>query len=343
MVEVADLINHIFRVQNISIDEENLARFTGVKRRTTNRIKDSWQSPYIVPIPPRKGVTLNEAIEDALDQLIEQADGKKLNLLWSGGIDSTLVFCALLSRGLKFTVLMDENSHLEYPFLFDKIVNGDYGCDYKLFSRRGLVDLLKIAEDKDNLFVTGEIGDQLTGSMVTMRYPYEERSMLMKDVIEQDLFCKPYTIATEKHQYNPILIPNENGTHLAIKYCEDTIYEFLGTNESNTTLSEFLWALNFIFKYMLVMLRLHKVGLYFEGENKNTFHFFNTEKFQQWAMWNYKENCAYVKDTDYKMPFKEYIYEFTSDPIYRDTKLKEPSLKISFYFEEEANRESDSK
>lgn len=333
MVTVDDLIRHIFRIQGVNIEEENLARYTGVRRRTTNRIKDAWKSPYIVPIPPKKGVTLKESIENALDQLEERAKGKHINLLWSGGIDSTLVFCALINRGIKFTVLMDGNSRQEYPLLYDRIVNGDYACDYKLFSPKGLVDLLKLVEDKNNLFVTGEIGDQVTGSMITMRYPYEERNMLMKDVIEQDLFCKPYTIPNT-HRYCPILIPNENGTHLAIKHCEKTIYEFLGTDESNTTLSEFLWALNFIFKYMLVMLRLHQVGLYFDGENKNTFHFFNTEMFQQWAMWNYKENCAYVKDTDYKMPFKEYIYEFTGDPIYRDTKLKEPSLKISFYYDE---------
>lgn len=334
MISVKDLIRHIFYTQRISIDEENLARYTQVRGKTLNRIKYAHKYPYIVPIPEKKYVSFSECIDDAIAQLKERAEGKKVNLLWSGGIDSTLVFCALVKAGIKFTVLMDENSHQEYPFLFDKIVNKEYNCDYKMFSHRGLADLLKMVEDKDNLFVTGEIGDQLTGSMITMRYTYEERSMLMKDVIEQDLFCKPYTLESVMHKYNPILIPNENGTHLAIKHCEDTIYEFLGTDESNTTLSEFLWALNFIFKYMLVMLRLHQVGLYFEGENKNTFHFFNTEKFQQWAMWNYKENCAYVRDTDYKMPFKDYIYEFTGDPIYRDTKLKVPSLKISFYYGE---------
>ena len=333
MITVDDLIRHIFRIQGVSIEEENLARYTGVRRRTLDRLKESWKSPYIVPIPERKNVSLQEAIDDATRQLIDNAKGKKINLLWSGGIDSTLVFCALAKTGIKFTVLMDKNSQAEYPFLYDKIVNGDYNCDYKIFSPRGLIDLLKLVEDKDNLFVTGEIGDQLTGSMITMRYPYEERNMMMKDVIEKDLFCQPYTISNN-HKYKPILIPNENGTHLAIKHCEKTIYEFLGTDESNTTLSEFLWGLNFIFKYMLVMLRLHQVGLYFDGENKNTFHFFNTEKFQQWAMANYKENCAYVNETDYKMPFKDYIYEFTSDKEYRDNKLKEPSLKISWYYDE---------
>ena len=29
----------------------------------------------------------------------------------------------LVKAGIKFTVLMDENSHQEYPFLFDKIIN----------------------------------------------------------------------------------------------------------------------------------------------------------------------------------------------------------------------------
>ena len=68
------------------------------------------------------------------------------------------------------------------------------------------------------------------------------------------------------------------------------------------------------------------------GDNKNTFHFYNTEKFQQWAMSNYKENCSYVKDTEYKMPFKDKIFEFTGDKDYHDFKKKEPSLKFSFYY-----------
>lgn len=333
MVTVDDLIRHIFRIQGISIEEENLARYTSVRRRAIDRLKDYHKSPYIVPIPERKNISLIDAIEDAIEQLKERAEGKKICLLWSGGIDSTLVFCALVKARIHFTVLMDGNSQAEYPLLYDEIVSGKYDCDYKIFSPKGLIDLLKMVEDGDKLFVTGEIGDQLTGSMITMRYPYEERNMMMKEVIEKDLFCQPYTIPNT-HIYKPILVPNDNGTHLAIKHCEKTIYEFLGTDESNTTLSEFLWGLNFIFKYMLVMLRLHQVGLYFEGENKNTFHFFNTEKFQQWAMWNYKENCAYVKETDYKMPFKEYIYDFNGDVEYRDNKLKEPSLRISWYYDQ---------
>ena len=333
-ISVDDLVRHIFRIKYNSIYEENLARYTLVKQRTIDRIKDAHLSPYIVPVPERKNVSLKEAIDDAVRQTVKASKGKQLVLLWSGGIDSTLVFCALVQHKVPFTVYMDERSIAEYPFLAKKIMNGDYeGVKYKEMSERGLIDLLKIVERKQHYFVTGEIGDQLTGSMITMRYPYEERNMLMKDVIATDHFCKPYTIPY-RYKFTPILEKGKNGTEMVCEHIKDTIYEFLGTNESNTTLSEFLWGLNFIFKYMLVMLRLYQVGLYFEGEKKNTFHFFNTEKFQQWAMWNYKENCAYVKDTDYKMPFKEYIFEFTGDKEYRDNKLKEPSLKISWYYGE---------
>ena len=333
-IGVDDLVRHIFRIRYSSIYEENLARYTAVKRRTIDRIKDAHLSPYIVPVPERRNVSLKEAIDDAVQQTIEASRGKQLVLLWSGGIDSTLVFCALVNHKVPFTVYMDERSIQEYPMLAKKIMDGEFkGVKYREMSERGLIDLLKIVERKHHYFVTGEIGDQLTGSMITMRYPYEERNMLMKDVIATDHFCKPYTIP-RMHEFIPILEDGKNGTEMVCEYIKDTIYKFLGTDESNTTLSEFLWGLNFIFKYMLVMLRLYQVGLYFEGDKKNTFHFFNTEKFQQWAMWNYKENCAYVKDTDYKMPFKEYIYDFTGDPIYRDNKLKEPSLKISWYYSE---------
>ena len=306
MITIDDLVRHIFRIKSFTIYEENLARFTRVKRRTINRIQDAHKSPFIVPIPERKEVSLKEAIKDAVEQIKKSAKDKHICLLWSGGIDSTLVFCALVEENIPFTVLTDENSKREYPFLYEKIVKGGYNCDYKVFGPRGLIDLLKLAEEKNYVFVTGEIGDQLTGSMITMRYPYEQRSMSMKDVIETDLFCKPGDASNRfVTKYHPVLIDGYNGTQLAIKHCEDTIYEFLGTTPENTTLSEFLWGLNFIFKYMLVMLRLYQVGLYFEGDNKNTIHFFNTVKFQQWAMWNYKENCGYVKDNEYNNLIKD--------------------------------------
>lgn len=333
-ISVDDLVRHIFRIKYNSIYEENLARYTAVKRRTINRIKEAHLSPYIIPIPERKNVSLNDAIDDAVQEAVKASDGKPLILLWSGGIDSTLVFCALVKHNVPFTVYMDEKSVREYPFLAEKIMKGEYPrVKYKMMGERGLIELLKLVEKRTHFFLTGEIGDQLTGSMITMRYPYEERNMLMKDVIATDHFCKPYTIP-RNHKFIPVLERGKNGTEMVCAYIQDTIYEFLGTDENTTTLSEFLWGLNFIFKYMLVMLRLYQVGLYFEGEKKNTFHFFNTVKFQQWAMANYKENCAYVKETDYKMPFKEYIYEFTGDADYRDNKLKEPSLKISWYYNE---------
>ena len=335
MLKIIDLVRHIFFIRLLNINEENLARFTAVRFRTLNRLKDIYRSPYLIAIPERKEVSLSECIEDAVSSLKDMAEGKKINLLWSGGIDSTLVFCALVKAGIKFTVLMDENSHKEYPFLFDKIINKEYNCDYRMFSPKGLSDLLDMVEEGDNIFVTGEIGDQVTGSMINMRYTYEERNMMMKEVIEKDLFCQPYTIETVTHVYDPIPVDGINGTQAAIAHCKDTVYEFLGSNEDNTTLAEFLWGLNFIFKYTTVLLRLHRVGLYYDGEDKNTFHFFNTEKFQQWAMANYKENCAYVRDTDYKMPFKDYIFEFTGDADYRDCKLKEPSLRVCFYYDEQ--------
>lgn len=332
-VSLDNLILHIFRMKSISVDEENLERFTGVQRRTIDRFKESYKSPYIIPIPKKADVTLEDAFNDSLEQLLEQSKGKKVCLLWSGGIDSTLVFCALVKSGIFFYVFMDNNSRNEYPMLYDKIINKEFNCDYRLFNERGLVDLLSLKDDKDILFITGEIGDQLTGSMVTMRFTYEQRNMMMQEVIEKDLFMKPYEKPEYKNKYKPILTGKMNGTESAIKFCEKSIYEFLGTNRKNTTLSEFLWALNFIFKYMLVLLRLHQVGLYFAGDRQNTYHFYNTVKFQQWSMSHYKENCAYIKETDYKMPFKEYIYKFLGDDHYMNSKLKEPSLSISFYHE----------
>lgn len=331
MISLEQLVRYIFRKQTKSIYEENMMKYMGLEKCLVNRISDSRLSNYIIPVPEKKDVSLKEAIEDSVQNVLKEKGNRKIYILWSGGIDSTLVLTALLRHNINVTIVCDEHSTKEYPFLWNKIKNKELNCDY-IVCEEACDGIFKLSKNKDVLFITGEIGDQLTGSMVTMRYTYEQRNMLMKDVIDKDLFSKPYLYPELMNKYNPIKIEGYNNTELAIQYCEEDIYKFLGTNRDTTTLSEFLWALNFIYKYMLVILRLYPCGLWYEGKDKNTIHFFNTEKFQQWSMTNYKENCAYIKDSDYKMPFKDYIFEFTKDKEYHDNKIKEPSLNFSFYY-----------
>lgn len=51
-------------------------------------------------------------------------------------------------------------------------------------------------------------------------------------------------------------------------------------------------------------------------------------------MSHYEENCAYVKDYEYKQAFKDWIYTQNGDEEFRKYKLKVPSLRLSNYWRE---------
>ena len=275
---------------------------------------------YISAIPEKCVIELNEAIENSLDQIESIIGNRKIWLLLSGGIDSTLVFYALKKRGFSFTVASCSDAIMEYPKLFYRLLNFDFPNIN--FCKMTSMFFNNISKLKDILFVTGEIGDQTIGSMVTMNLPYEVRTMYLKQGINNDIL-RNYLI--------PGIEYNGNYTKDAIEEYHNSI-SWLGKDETNCTFAEFLWSLNFIYKYLLVIYRLYGIGLIQYGPNKNVYHFYDTIKFQQYAMSHYEINCAYRKPYEYKQSFKDWIYTQNGDDEYRKYKLKVPSLKMTDYW-----------
>lgn len=325
------VVHYIFRTRKISLDEIILTRFTGVKLRIYDRFKNPKNFSGNISVPGKKFVELEAAIKDSVSVVKEIAKTKNIYLMWSGGIDSTLAFYAMVNEKIPFTVLYDENSIAEYPALGEKILNSEFANTKHL----AVKNVMKLTSNRKNYFITGEIGDQCMGSMVTMQFNYQERNMLLKDAIACDLFNR-YTVSIgredNRKMFQPIILKGQNATKTIVNLVYDTMVEFLGTTKENTTVAEFLWYLNFIYKYLTVIYRLHRLNMFGYGKLKNTHHFFDTEMFQQYAMSHYKENCAYVKETDYKLPFKEWIYKQDGNIEYLKNKLKEPSLKASNYY-----------
>ena len=330
------VVHYIFYTKSTSLNEIILSRFTGVNLRIYDRLKNPKNFAGNIAVPAKNFVELEDAVNDSAKVVKEIAKTKNIYLMFSGGIDSTLVFYALLREKIPFTVVYDENSVAEYPDLANKIINGDF-INVKNLAKPNVREL---AKDRDNYFVTGEIGDQVMGSMVTMDFDYRQRNMLLKDAIACDLFnrCKVSFIGRREQTnavFQPILLKEQNATKIIVELVYDTMVDLLGTTRENTTVAEFLWYLNFIHKYLTVIYRLHRLNMFGYGKLKNTCHFFDTEMFQQYAMSHYKENCAYVKETDYKRPFKEWIYRQNGDKQYLENKLKVPSLRVSNYYVQE--------
>lgn len=327
------IVNYIFCTRFTALNEIILARFTGVQLRIYDRFKNPKNFKGNINVPEPKRVELEEAIGDSAAALKECAKGKKVYLMWSGGIDSTLAFYAMLDAGMAFTVICDEHSEAENPKLAAEILGGQFEQVEHIKAE----NLKPLTADPNNYFVTGEIGDQIMGSMVTMRFSYQQRNMLLKDAIACDLFAETIIDVgreTERTRsvFQPGLLKRYNATKIITDMVSDTMKEMLGKTEENTTVAEFLWYLNFVHKYSSVIYRLFRIRMYGYGKLKNTYHFFDTVPFQQYALTHYEQNCAYIRDADYKMPFKGWIYQHDGNEDYLRNKLKEPSLKLTKYW-----------
>lgn len=245
------------------------------------------------------GVYSNLSFTDLCDkrakEIVKYAieNNKEIFVLWSGGIDSTVVLMSLLnyfdSKYIK--ILLTKKSIHEYPYLYDKLV--------KHMAVKFIDDdfILGIKDSLLNgLVVTGEIADQLFGTENYFRY-------------ENRLLDRWETLVDKK--FIPLLEP------YVLKSFQNII-----------TVKDFLWWNNYALKYHHVSFR---IPIHIDGAilDKNIVHFFDTKEWNDWSISTPTEEKFFgVNFKNYKKISKDYIYKHFKDPEYRDNKIKTPSLDI---------------
>jgi hypothetical protein len=248
---------------------------------------------YTVAIPNTKGFDKN--IETVITERANELDNtsKDIVLLWSGGIDSTVVFYALVEANIKFDIVYTRNSIKEYPKLGNEIESGKFSNNVKSLHKWNEAS----NEYWDNkIVVTGEIGDQIVGTQMLCEYVREHKDMPYKDILKVEHY----------------------------EHFNKSIDSLLGCTEHTT--AEFLWALNFVFKYESVLSRIGKYKI--KNDTVEYFHFYNSDDFQRWALLNYKTNVIFDKDTEYKSVSKKYIFSKNNDELYLKHKTKVGSLLL---------------
>jgi hypothetical protein len=152
--------------------------------------------------------------------------------------------------------------------------------------------------EKKYYIVTGEIGDQLFGSMK------------MFECKNPEMLSRAFATELKSFHYQKL-------KPLAMKnpfYNEDKSYAC------------FLWWLNFTLKYQWVQVRmLVRLG---REHAQNLIHYYDTDDFQAWALSTpMKEKFTdFSKPYTYKMPAKKYIFDYANDLWYFVSKQKVPSL-----------------
>ncbi len=238
--------------------------------------------------------------------------GKPIQVLWSGGIDSTCVFLSLRETQPNTGMLMvryTQESVDEYPALEKEV--SQFGL--KLKGEDLLPKSLFLGE---HIIVQGECGDQIFGSDVLETH-VEELKDDWKNVFKWDRVFNSIFLREETLTW----LNRDEHRQIALETLEDHVMK-APIHVKN--IFDLYWWINFSVKWHWVSNRMNfnfvNTPLY-----KSTYSFFDTEDFQKWSVENHDTKHQGTWKT-YKQPAKDFIYTFTKDEDYRVNKTKYTSL-----------------
>lgn len=267
----------------------------------TEKINFGFDYKILSPIPsdPYTNKSFAELC-DVRAQELNQKASKPILIMWSGGIDSTVVLCSFLNQNINIIVGYTESSIEEYPWLFN-------------FCKEKNIPLRYITNDSfkqlqmDYCFVTGIIGDQIVGTLKHFNS-------------DTDLRIRSNQLDDYRKIVNPYLLELFDES---IKSFPIEIIDY----------ADFLWWVNFVFKYQWIQTHLMNITDF--DPSLEYHHFFDTVEFQQWAMTNRDLNKQFIlenKPLHYKLTFKEYIYNILNDAEYLQKEKRSSMSMTTFPF-----------
>eukprot|EP01023_Acetabularia_acetabulum_P019338 TRINITY_DN1983_c0_g1_i12.p1 TRINITY_DN1983_c0_g1~~TRINITY_DN1983_c0_g1_i12.p1 ORF type:complete len:735 (-),score=58.08 TRINITY_DN1983_c0_g1_i12:153-2117(-) len=273
--------------------------------------------------------SLNQICLERAQEIMDIANtqNKKIQILWSGGIDSTAVIIAFLTLfpeeviKNKLEVLYTEASIQEYPEFKDSICPS-----YVNFTLLDDFVFPLTFQRSNDLIVTGEHGDQIFGSdilkwcMGPPKFPDGTINELFNKIDE------PWQEVVLKLLVNSRAIP-EGSEHAWLHWIYQQVQK--APIPIQTTF-DFFWWLNFSMKWQNVSLRMFTKAL---SVDQSTYlrllHFYRTDDFQQWSFHNHDYKLPNRTNwASYKLPLKQFIFNYTSDENYYNNKEKIQSLKL---------------
>jgi hypothetical protein len=262
-------------------------------------------------------VDYNDVVNNRAKQLLS-AD-KNIVVMWSGGVDSTLLLSSLVKNSNKeqlkrILVLLSKDSILENSHFYETIVLQQLKVEPS-------ENFYKYIGNKDYLYVTGEGNDQLFASLFVIE---AYKNMFGKEspfeLIDEEKIVKFISSKTGLSDLDSLKVHN-----ILSKVCSsapikiDTIYKYM-------------WWVTLALKWQSVYTRSllfsnNKIGPDLDLPNNYT-TFFHADEFQQWAF-NKIHEVGYFAKTDqgfeYKLECKKYIYDLDGNSDYLKNKNKQGS------------------
>ena len=251
-----------------------------------------------------------------------------LQILWSGGIDTTAVICAFLQVATD-----EEKKHLlvrycarskeEYPLFFESFIPQLPSQEIEGHVRDAF---------EDGFTVTGDPADMLMGTLVMGgafkgRYTNKKPNTLhfalekpWRDVIPQWLCQRGLLEPTKKAKEDWLLWMDPFVSAAPIPI---------------VSVFDWLWWVTYACKYQHDLMRVfYNRKEIPEDIRNNVVNFFESEEFHRWSFHHHEEKMPDKRVwASYKMPLKDFIFEHTGDANYRAHKMKVQSVRNSWGFE----------
>lgn len=266
------------------------------------------KTKYPIPDCSNFNLSLNEVVESRAKELL--ALGKRINVSWSGGIDSTFVLFTLYNLAedkSQIKVYGTYSSVIESGYMFDKYIRDK--IEYDIHVNKPLKNNYICPDDE--IFVTGSMGNDIF-------YP---------DIIPtaRDAWIK---------FKDPSIHNVKNCATVSYKdILQDCTLEFLDSFIKKAprkieTLQDLRWWVFFCFNWYSVKNNSY-IGL--DKSRADKIHaFFGSDDFQRWSMVN-KEIVTKTGDySDERWYLREKITEYTGDSFYSNNKKNTVSVLSSF-------------
>lgn len=265
--------------------------------------------------------------------------GTKFAVMYSGGIDSTVIMVALLKNltetELKnITICCSADSIIENPSFYKNYIQGKFTIlDSNLHKYDDLYEMgYKI--------ITADEGDCIFGTLfgLTMYTNFDYYLEGMSEESKNNLKKYKHRISDETVHYS--VFKDMIIKHLGLPEDKEfgrILYDKYDHNVKTSTvpvhsLHDFFWWLIFNVKYLNCSVR---GALYFNDRVPyrtmidNVVNWYNDSEYQLWSM-NNNNNGKKIHKTmgSYKNIAREYIYEFDKNEWYRDFKIKLESMWV---------------
>jgi hypothetical protein len=228
----------------------------------------------------------NDIALEAAEAIVKRANGSRISISWSGGLDSTGALFSLMEFAdpKQLKVFCNYNSIIESGALFDTYIKGR-GIEYSLTT-----PLMHPTFD-EGLIVSGYLGDQLFGQYHNLQP--EHFTMSWKDYLNRD-----------QVEVMERIVANWPGAPIV------TVPEFLSFNELNSK-----WQMGKTNR----MRNMPKVIA------DRMINFYETVDFQKWSIGRYAEKYLNADRTTHKWAIKLLLQKLMKSDDYPMNKIVQTS------------------